>query len=231
MLPLTPSTQAVRALASAVSALSAEAPQLAADISDSGRFARDLLRPASVSSVRGPTRATSTRRTSSRSERRISAERLVAEKIDVGAEDRRGAGSPRREAWCSPRRRLPWGTTSRTSTRRLASPPSARARAATSGSTRALTSTPTCPLWWRLTFPRRMTGPISGLSRTCCLTCTLRWAGQVLALLHEPSRHGARPRGARPAARGRRAGGRLPGARNLRAPPGARASPPRGPSR
>ena len=77
--------EVVRALASAVSALSAEAPQLAADISDSGRFARDLL--AGIRLIcEGTDESYVYSAHLSRSKRRISAERLVAEKIDVGAE-------------------------------------------------------------------------------------------------------------------------------------------------
>ena len=75
----------VRALADAASALSAEAPQLAADITDSGRFAHDLL--AGIRLVcDGSDQSYVYSAQLSRSKRRIASERLVAEKIDVGAE-------------------------------------------------------------------------------------------------------------------------------------------------
>ena len=77
--------ETVRALADAVGALSAEAPQLAADLTDSGRFVRDLL--AGIRLVCEGTDASYVYSAHlSRSKRRIATERLVAEKIDVGAE-------------------------------------------------------------------------------------------------------------------------------------------------
>lgn len=74
-----------RALAEAVSALAPDAPQLAADLGESARFVRDLL-----AAVRLVCDGTDERYVYSaqlsRSKRRIAAERLVAEKIDVGAD-------------------------------------------------------------------------------------------------------------------------------------------------
>lgn len=77
--------QAVRQLADAGEALSQEAPQLASDLAESTRFLRDLL-----SGIRlicegtDPSYVYSAQL--SRSRRRIASERLVAEKIDVGAD-------------------------------------------------------------------------------------------------------------------------------------------------
>lgn len=75
----------VRSLADATSALAAEAPQVAADLTESGRFARDLL--AGIRLIADGTDETYVYSAQlARSKRRIATERLVAEKIDVGAE-------------------------------------------------------------------------------------------------------------------------------------------------
>ncbi len=76
---------AVRALSDAVGALSAEAPQLAADLGDSTRFLRELLAGTRLVCEGTDTRYVYSAQLS-RSKRRISTERLVAEKIDVGAD-------------------------------------------------------------------------------------------------------------------------------------------------
>ena len=74
-----------RALADAVSAISPEAPQLAADLGESARFVGELL-----SGIRLICEGTDERYVFSaqlsRSRRRIASERLLAEKIDVGAD-------------------------------------------------------------------------------------------------------------------------------------------------
>ncbi len=77
--------QAVRQLADAGEALSQEAPQLASDLGESTRFLRDLL--AGIRLVcAGTDRSYVYSAQLSRSRRRISSEKLVAEKIDVGAD-------------------------------------------------------------------------------------------------------------------------------------------------
>lgn len=77
--------EATRNLSDAAGALVAEAPQLAADLGDSTRFLKDLL-----AGVRLICEGTDERYVYSaqlaRSRRRISTEKLVAEKIDVGAD-------------------------------------------------------------------------------------------------------------------------------------------------
>nr|WP_239471500.1 helicase C-terminal domain-containing protein [Olsenella profusa] len=77
--------ETVRALADAVSALSAEAPQDAASLGESSRFLKTLL-----DGIRLICEGTDARYVYSaqlsRSKRRISTERLLAEKIDVGAD-------------------------------------------------------------------------------------------------------------------------------------------------
>lgn len=77
--------QAVRQLADAGEALSQEAPQLASDLGESTRFLRELL-----AGIRLVCEGTDTSYVYSaqlsRSRRRIASERLVAEKIDVGAD-------------------------------------------------------------------------------------------------------------------------------------------------
>lgn len=77
--------EAVRQLASAASALSSEAPQLAADLGDSTRFLSDLLASLRlICAADDPSYVFSAQL--ARSKRRIGSERLVAEKIDVGAD-------------------------------------------------------------------------------------------------------------------------------------------------
>ncbi len=77
--------EAVRLLADAASTLSAEAPQLAADLGESTRFLRDLL--AGIRLVCAGTDESYVYSAQlARSNRRIAAERLVAEKLDVGAD-------------------------------------------------------------------------------------------------------------------------------------------------
>lgn len=77
--------QAVRQLADAGEALAQEAPQLASDLGESGRFLRDLL--AGIRLICDGSDASYVYSAQlSRSKRRISSERLVAEKIDVGAD-------------------------------------------------------------------------------------------------------------------------------------------------
>ena len=77
--------QAVRQLADAGEALSQEALQLASDLGESSRFLRDLLAGIRlICEGSDPSYVYSAQL--SRSRRRISSERLVAEKIDVGAD-------------------------------------------------------------------------------------------------------------------------------------------------
>ena len=77
--------EAVRALADAVGALSAEAPQAAASLSESARFLKELLAGIALIDDGTDERYVYSAQLS-RSRRRISTERLVAEKIDVGAD-------------------------------------------------------------------------------------------------------------------------------------------------
>ena len=77
--------QAVRQLADAGEALSQEAPQLASDLGESARFLRDLLAGIRlICEGADPSYVYSAQL--SRSRRRIASEKLVAEKIDVGAD-------------------------------------------------------------------------------------------------------------------------------------------------
>ena len=77
--------QAVRQLADAGEALSQEAPQLASDLGESTRFLRDLLAGIRlICEGADPSYVYSAQL--SRSRRRIASEKLVAEKIDVGAD-------------------------------------------------------------------------------------------------------------------------------------------------
>ena len=77
--------ESVRALADAVSALMPDAPQAATDLSESARFVKDLL--AGIALIcDGEDKNYVYSAQLSRSKRRISTERLVAEKIDVGAD-------------------------------------------------------------------------------------------------------------------------------------------------
>ena len=77
--------QAVRQLADAGEALSQEAPQLASDLGESARFLRDLL--AGIRLIcEGADSSYVYSAQLSRSRRRIASEKLVAEKIDVGAD-------------------------------------------------------------------------------------------------------------------------------------------------
>ena len=77
--------EAVRNLAGAVSALSAEAPQDAAALSESARFLKGLLDGIRLICEGSDDRYVYSAQLS-RSKRRIATERLVAEKIDVGAD-------------------------------------------------------------------------------------------------------------------------------------------------
>ena len=77
--------QAVRQLADAGEALSQEAPQLASDLGESTRFLRDLLAGIRlICEGADPSYVYSAQL--SRSRKRIASEKLVAEKVDVGAD-------------------------------------------------------------------------------------------------------------------------------------------------
>ncbi|MDM8270825.1 helicase C-terminal domain-containing protein [Thermophilibacter provencensis] len=77
--------EAVRAVAEAAGALTDELPQVAASLSESARFLKDLL-AGIVLIAEGSDRRYVYSAQLSRSKRRLATERLVAEKIDVGAD-------------------------------------------------------------------------------------------------------------------------------------------------
>ena len=77
--------EAVRAIADAVQALAADLPQVSASLAESARFLKDLLAGITLIDEGTDDRYVYSAQLT-RSRRRISAERLVAEKIDVGAD-------------------------------------------------------------------------------------------------------------------------------------------------